>query len=175
MRGHYVYGYYEGTALCLMLAELPLLLMSMYYYGWTAHFAATKGYYIIGNLEGPDAHNTHLMYAGALLALIGGGYSILGVPLHILSESTSHAPPKPYVMFLSMSLMIFGWVGAWLFWVGYVRLAGDLYVYINCYQVLSDDYTRYCPPKLIQSGTVWALFSTLGESKLAGIACTHGN
>lgn len=113
-----------------MIAEVPLLIMSMYYYGWTAHFAATKGYYIIGNLKGPDAHNAHLMYAGALLALIGGGYSIIGVPLQILfdPEVTRNTPPNPYVMFLSTMLMTFGWVGAWLFWVGYVRLAGDLYV-----------------------------------------------
>lgn len=65
-------GHYEGTALCLVIAEVPLLLMSMYYYGSTAHFANTKGYYLIDHLEGHHAYYAHLMYAGALLALFDG-------------------------------------------------------------------------------------------------------
>jgi hypothetical protein len=171
------YGYYEGNALCLILAELPLQLMSMYYYGLTAHFAAKKHYYIIGNLEGPHAHNAHLMYAGALLALVGGGCSIAGVLLQIARdpELNDSSPPDPGFVFLSLGLMTFGWVGAWLFWAGYVRLAGDLYVYILCCQVHSDDCSRYCPPKLVPSGVIWAIFSTIGESKLESIAFTLEN
>jgi hypothetical protein len=129
-----------------MVAELPLILISMYYYGWTAHFARTKGYYIVGHLKGPHTHDARLMYAGALLSLIGGAYSIIFVPIQILGkvdithitpfwsvfssrryESTTRGgPPNALVLYVSMMLMIYGWVGAWLFWVGYVRLAGDL-------------------------------------------------
>lgn len=122
------------------------MLISMYYYGWTAHFATTKGYYIIGQLKGPHAHDAHLMYAGALLAVIGGAYSIIGVPMYFIVHRDSERPRKIPAM-ASMSLMVNAWIGAWLFWVGYVRLAGDL----------------YCPPRLIESGTIWAALSAFGS------------
>ena len=100
----------------------------MYYYGRTAHFATTKGYYIIGHLKGPHAHDAHIMYAGALLALIGGSYSIIFVPMQLLvhGASTRSAPPNAWLIYFSITLMTYAWIGAWLFWVGYVRLAGDL-------------------------------------------------
>ena len=43
-------------------------------------------------------------------------------------------------------MLLLSWTGQWLFWTGFLRLAGD----------------TFCPPKLWTNTTVWSVFSALG-------------
>ena len=45
-----------------------------------------------------------------------------------------------------MAFLILPWIGQWLFWAGFLRLAGD----------------TFCPPKLWTNTTVWTVCSALG-------------
>jgi hypothetical protein len=38
------------------------------------------------------------------------------------------------------------WLAPWVWWIGYIRTMGD----------------SYCPPKLLQLGFIWTVFSAIG-------------
>ncbi|KAF1998218.1 hypothetical protein P154DRAFT_604074 [Amniculicola lignicola CBS 123094] len=141
-------------------AEIFLQIIALYIMGKTAHFATTRQYYLVGtaaNKSLPTA--AKIMYAGALY------YLSLGVPLllaeilfvilyyagefddDIMSRKTSERSIKStaYSAFIFYNL-VYTWLGSWLFWAGFVRLAGDL----------------YCPPKLYVQGSIWGAFSLIG-------------
>jgi hypothetical protein len=50
--------------------------------------------------------------------------------------------------------MLLCWIAQWLWWAGYIGVAGD----------------RYCPPKLPLIASIWTLFSASGKSH-----CPPGN
>ena len=114
-------GYYETAAKRAVLAEVFLLLIGSYTMGLTANFAASRGYYSIGALDGPYAHDAYMMYAGALLYLIALLFALIGLVVLLLARLR-------YVVLTSILVIISiaSLVGSWLFWAGYVRLAGDL-------------------------------------------------
>ena len=137
-------GWYENTAKQLAIAEVVLNLIACYYVGITAHFGATHGFYQIGNLQGPYRVSAQIFYAGALLFLIGCFGSIVSTLTMVWAMHSSERHVRVF-----MFLCIAGtstWLSSWLFWSGYVRLAGDL----------------YCPPQLVAQGAIWTTFSTLG-------------
>jgi len=118
-------GYYEGAAKGAILAEVFLLVISSYYYGRTVRFAATHGYYLIGHLKGPYAHDARIMYVGALLFIV----ALYGSIFYLLALLGF----GPGVLKLGRNayLPVWGigsttWLASWLFWGGYVTLAKDL-------------------------------------------------
>lgn len=116
-------GYYEGAAKGAILAEIFLLVISSYYYGRTVHFAATHGYYLIGHLKGPYAHDARIMYVGALLflvALYGSIFYLIG----LLGVVGLQLGRKAYISVWGIGCTT--WLASWLFWGGYVTLAKDL-------------------------------------------------
>ena len=115
-----IQGYYEASAKGTLFAELFLLLVSTYYTGMTAHFAATKGYYIVGRLQGPHAHDARIMYSGALMSLISLFFAIAYL-LVLLLDKENDAVLGSIIILASTS-----WLASWLFWAGYIRLAGNL-------------------------------------------------
>ena len=112
---------YAAAAKGAVLAEIFLLIFGSYYMGRTAHFAATQGFYKTNALAGsPYVWSALVMYSGALLFLvsllpaIASGIMLLrfgrGVRIYF------------FVFFMSFSSLL----GSWLFWDGFVYLAGDL-------------------------------------------------
>jgi hypothetical protein len=116
-------GYYEGAAKGAILAEIFLLVISSYYYGRTVHFAATHGYYLIGHLKGPYAHDARIMYVGAIsfiVALYGSIFYLIG----LLGVRGLNLGRNAYVPVWGIGCTT--WLASWLFWGGYVTLAKDL-------------------------------------------------
>ena len=115
-------GPYEDSAKGAVFAEVFLLLVSTYYTGMTAHFATSRGYYITGRLEGPDAHDARIMYSGALMSLVLLLFAILYLVFLLLPRSVHERQLGTFIW----GVMTTSWLASWLFWAGYVRLAGDL-------------------------------------------------
>lgn len=115
-------GYYEAAAKGTQFAEFFLLMVSTYYTGMTAHFASTRGYYISGRLQGPLAYDAHMMYAGALMSLI----SLAGTILYLLTLLFNKDHNRTWLYTSVWGIASSTWVASWVFWIGYVRLAGDL-------------------------------------------------
>lgn len=112
-----------------LVAEAAIQLVGgTYYAGRTAHFAASRGYYYANALWGcPWKSDAKMMYAGALL------YLVFLLPIIFLAngilfqagfEGAYRQGSDPLVNNYLLSLI--GWIGSWLFFAGYVRLAGDL-------------------------------------------------
>ena len=102
-----------------------------YYYGRTVHFAASHRYYLAGHLHGPHATNARIMYAGALLYLLFLYFSI-GLLIILLlpdgSEKKTYSGKHERRGFIQVCAVICAtsWMASWLFWGGYLHLAGDL-------------------------------------------------
>ncbi|KAH7138750.1 hypothetical protein B0J11DRAFT_588213 [Dendryphion nanum] len=143
-------------------AEIALQIIALYIMGRTVHFAAKRQYYIVGSQANKSLPGgAKLMYAGALY------YLVLGVSLHLYEiqtlathytglscgqvfASAAKSGNRRHERYATIAFVFYNlsytWLGSWLFWVGFVRLAGHL----------------YCPPKLYAQGLVWAAFSLFG-------------
>ncbi|KAI9774138.1 MAG: hypothetical protein M1840_005231 [Geoglossum simile] len=140
---------WRSFALSQFIAEIMLQFITAYTMGTTVAFAAQRGYYILGS-DDPLRHKGHMMYSAALywlcgqslLLLVGGLATIYAL---IYEEGSSRKMHK-IMTIVGVTMLPLSWAATWLFWAGYVRLAGDL----------------YCPPKLILHGIVWIFFSTIG-------------
>ncbi|OCL14639.1 carbohydrate-binding module family 18 protein [Glonium stellatum] len=141
--------YWRNAALSQYFAELALQAITLYYMGRTVVFASSHGYYSPGTLPGPIGHNANIMYAGALFWLCAQAFVYLTAPSFVfvlLKEGGGVQMVTKLMQMLGGFLVITSWLASWLFWAGFVRLAGD----------------SYCPPKLFEQGTIWTVFSSLG-------------
>ncbi|KAF2476912.1 uncharacterized protein BDR25DRAFT_42126 [Lindgomyces ingoldianus] len=157
-RGH---GYFSGSRdfpwwsafMSQFIGEFILQIITLYLMGRTAHFATLHGYYKVSS----DAYwalppAARMMYSGALYYLVGGGLFLIFAGLFIVYSVCSSrikyfGKASSTGIFLALAvLLISTWMGSWIFWAGFVRLAGNL----------------YCPPKLIHQGVIWTFFSTIG-------------
>ncbi|KAH7135653.1 hypothetical protein B0J11DRAFT_166016 [Dendryphion nanum] len=157
-RGH---GYLSGMRdfpwwsafMTQFIAEFILQIITLYIMGRTAHFATQKGYYKIyvksyWTIPVP----ARMMYSGALYYLVAGSLFLILAFLFILytlfsSRIKAFGKANSVIIFMTLLfLLISTWMGSWIFWVGFVKLAGN----------------SYCPPKLIHQGIIWTFFSTIG-------------
>ena len=107
-----------------------LQVLGAYCMGRTAHFAASHGYYVNQfPASAPDTWDANIMYAGALLYLVTAAVGIIGfvfamvLVLDVDALPSGGLPGGVAVFFGAIS-----WVATWLFWVGYVKVSGRLYV-----------------------------------------------
>jgi hypothetical protein len=120
-------GPFHSAFMSTFISESLLELLGMYMMGLTVNFAAKNGYYILGT----DKYNSipeaaHLMYAGALCYLICGPLSALYVAAALTDRHGFISSPKWGA--LQMLAVLEGlWIPSWLFWAGYIKLAGALY------------------------------------------------
>ncbi|KAF1996529.1 hypothetical protein P154DRAFT_472469 [Amniculicola lignicola CBS 123094] len=135
------------------IGEFVLQIMSLYIMGRTAHFATRQGYYKISEESYWDIPQAaRMMYSGALYYLVAGSLFLIFAFLFILysifsSRIKYFGKASSVGIFLAlMVLLVSTWMGSWIFWAGFVQLAGDL----------------YCPPKLMHQGVIWTFFSTVG-------------
>lgn len=145
------------------IGEFLLQIISLYIMGRTAHFAATHGYYKVYETKMYHSlpHGAHMMYAGALYYLVAGSIFLLAASTFILAIYTEHTfvsstrqvrKHKSRITTTLFILLISTWMGSWIFWAGFVKLAGNL----------------YCPPALISQGVIWTIFSLIGIITSAG-------
>jgi len=134
-----------------VIAEYTLSFISLAIYGRTAHFAATHGYY---HPSAKISSSAKLMYAGALLHIVTflSNYTIYAglfwthVRHYGLDEDANEVEPSDRIGYFFLAFMLFPWIASWLFWAGYLRLAG----------------TIYCPPNLVTQAALWVTGSAVG-------------
>lgn len=122
-------AWWSSAAAQTLITEFVLLIVGAYYMGKTANFAQLHGYYL-GKFPSSfgQSSDAKLMYAGALVYLV-----MLWVSLIIIGTGIVWASAGP-VDGLSSAIaggFIIGgaswtWIGSWLFWAGYLKLAGSL-------------------------------------------------
>ncbi|KAF2496705.1 hypothetical protein BU16DRAFT_339753 [Lophium mytilinum] len=148
--------YWRNAALSQYFAELALQAITLYYMSKTVVFAYKRGYYDPGSLPGPMGHSARIMYAGALFWLCAQLFVYLSAPTFVfilVKEGGGTMMVSKLMQMLGSVLVVTSWLASWLFWAGFVRLAGDL----------------YCPPKLVEQGAIWSAFSSLGMIAGVGI------
>ncbi|KAF2194946.1 hypothetical protein K469DRAFT_698508 [Zopfia rhizophila CBS 207.26] len=154
------YGFHSGkdfpwwsAFMSQFIGEFILQIITLYIMGRTAHFATNHGYYKIyqkSYWKIPAA--ARMMYSGALYYLVAGSlflicaflfilYTMLSSRIKFIGKASSLG-----IFSTLLVLLISTWMGSWIFWAGFVKLAGTL----------------YCPPKLIHQGVIWTFFSTIG-------------
>ncbi|ERF69030.1 hypothetical protein EPUS_08380 [Endocarpon pusillum Z07020] len=136
------------------VAELILQLIALYIMGRTAHFAASRGFYLVHtDLYRSLPSGARMMYSGALYYLIVGTFawfSAFGLiskarsPTRFAKEaseegdSTDTNASSPMLNWKAGSKVATGsvitalifsltsvWLASWIFWAGFVRLADD--------------------------------------------------
>ena len=115
------------------IAEFVLQIMALYVMGRTAHYGAARNYYkiyISTYWDIPSA--ARMMYSGALYYLVAGSlflifafffivYQMFSSKVKTLGKGNTVA-----IVIALWFLLISTWLGSWLFWAGFVKLAGDL-------------------------------------------------
>ena len=96
--------------------------------GRTVNFASSHGYFLLHHFDQvPHKTDFLIMASGSLLYLILLAYSLFAL-LTVLSrvhkELDDDDDEGKGLAFSSGTM--FTWIGNWLFWAGYVRLAGTL-------------------------------------------------
>jgi hypothetical protein len=161
------------------IAEVLMQLAALYVMGRTVRFAIISGFY---NVHKSELYNSlppgaHMMYAGAMYYLIGGSIALviaiicIGFQFAIAKGDQMNSTRAGIIRYLCVFLLLATtFLGSWLFWAGFVQLAGDLYVTIHSIfeSRLLIPY-RYCPPKLASHAIIWTLFSAVGVFLGAGV------
>lgn len=125
---------YTALGASCTIAEGILQAVACFYMGRTAHWGVMLGYLKGGHLDDiPGAHDAKLMYAGSLLWLITIAFVFL--PWGFLvwpssEEKNEYASSVLGIIFCCC--MIVPLIGQWLFWAGFIGLAGDRYVASHC-------------------------------------------
>ena len=124
------YSYYTSLGASCTIAEGILQTMASFYIGRTAHWAVISGYLKEGRLgDIPGAHDAKIMYAGVLLWLITIAFAFT-VWLVLLCYTTCSRKKEGQTDINLFGIcftltMILPLVGQWLFWVGFIGLAGN--------------------------------------------------
>jgi hypothetical protein len=117
-----------------VIAEFVLQALTTFSVGFTAGFAAKKGMLISGRLPGKSGYYAHLMYSGAFYWLCSALFVFTGMGLGVImlvrrwskdadAESKRILARKVQVgSFIVLSTL---WIAQWLFWVGFVNVAGE--------------------------------------------------
>jgi hypothetical protein len=115
------------------IAEFVLQIMALYVMGRTAHYGAARNYYKIYLSTYWDIPSSaRMMYSGALYYLVAGSLFLIFAFFFIMYQMLSSKVKtlgKGNTMAIMVSLwflLISTWLGSWLFWAGFVKLAGDL-------------------------------------------------
>ncbi|KAH0556376.1 hypothetical protein GP486_005699 [Trichoglossum hirsutum] len=120
---------WRSFALSQFIAEIVLQFITAYTMGTTVAFAARRGHYILGNLDFLG-HRAHMMYSAALYWLCGQSLllAVGGIAAILASVLEEEIAKKMHTIMtiVGIAMLPLSWMATWLFWVGYVRLAGDL-------------------------------------------------
>lgn len=117
------------------IAEVLMQLAALYVMGRTVRFAIINGFY---DVHKSDLYNSlppgaHMMYAGALYYLIGGSIALfiaticIAFQVHISKRDHANGTRAGIIRYLCVFMLLATtFLGSWLFWAGFVQLAGDL-------------------------------------------------
>ena len=139
-------GYYTSLGASCTIAEGILQTMASFYIGKTAHWAVISGYLTGGRLDDiPGGYYAKIMYAGVLLWLITIAFAFV-VWLILLCYTTCSRKDEGQKTIIVFGVcftitMILPLLGQWLFWVGFIGLAGDRLVLLLSQRHTTDRIT----------------------------------
>lgn len=127
-------------------AEIALQIIALYVMFKTVHFAVPRRYYLVWSKENKSLPaEAKLMYAGALFYAVLGSSILLFEILAIYAHYTESEEParnpinerrsgtvgrlethQNIATYFILYNLCYTWLGSWLFWAGFVRLAGNL-------------------------------------------------
>jgi hypothetical protein len=117
-------GWWTSAALQSAVTEIVMIVLGSYYMGRTLHSAAIHGYLLPHHLDGVPFKSAYdLMASGSILYLILGLFSILALGL-LVNEGNDLDSLSALILVLCVSLL--PWMASWLFFSGFVDLAGPL-------------------------------------------------
>jgi hypothetical protein len=133
-------GYWDSF-MSNMICEFFLQCVAMGYMAKTVHFASKHHYLLPAGSDG--IHNVPkviqdlpagalLMYAGAMVYVVFFAIFILVIIFNIAMVIKLDAPDSLELSkFTCLGIMLafplaFTWAGSWMFWAGYIKIAGDL-------------------------------------------------
>ena len=121
---------YTALGASCTIAEGILQAVACFYMGRTAHWGVMLGYLKGGHLDGiPGGHDAKLMYAGSLLWLVTIAFVFLPWFLLVWPDGEEKDAELSSVLgIVFCCCMIVPLIGQWLFWAGFIDLAGDRYV-----------------------------------------------
>jgi hypothetical protein len=122
-------SYWHSSAMAQLLAEMMLELLALYIMGRVVHFGALHKFYALSTPEYKALPRAaHLMYAGAMwyLIAVSGMLTVVIIAWYYIVEIGRKSYQSQQT---TIGLMLFfgatsTWVSSWLFWAGYVELAG---------------------------------------------------
>jgi hypothetical protein len=125
---------FRRTAMAQAGAEVCLQVIAAYTMGRTASYGVGHGWLVIGRLNGSLGDDAQLMYSGSLFYMVTGSIGTIAGIYWLLKTCTGELGVEDDIqedvvglaLFLVPILLIFNWLGAWLFWAGFVKVAGDL-------------------------------------------------
>lgn len=120
-------AWWSSAAAQTLITEFVLLSVGAYYMGKTANFAQLHGYYL-GKFPSSfgQSSDAKLMYAGALVYLVMLGLSLIIIGLGILVAAEGKVRNEFSAGYVIICAGSWTWIGSWLFWAGYLKLAGSL-------------------------------------------------
>ncbi|ORY13967.1 hypothetical protein BCR34DRAFT_250074 [Clohesyomyces aquaticus] len=147
-------GVYASFALSHLIAEIILQILAAPSVGYAAGLAATRGILIQGRLHNQYAK---LMYGGTFFWLCSSFVFFVGTlwvfrrRLFFLFSRNLYAKKEQNSVSCTAFLgggfiFLTQYIALWLFWGGFIGLAGE----------------TYCPPNLAQQGLIWTGFSLFG-------------
>jgi len=114
----------------------------------------------------------HLFYGGSLYYLVAGSAYILVFASSLfeyIDRAEGRKAEGPNYLsrghWVVVAPLITAWLASWLFWSGFVQLAGDRYEERESAHYSSANrkcINSYCSPNLIHQGIVWVCFSLFG-------------
>lgn len=95
--------------------------------GKTSNLAQLHGYYL-GKFPSSFGQNSDakFMYAGALLYLVMLRLSLIGIGAGIFVAAAGRVENNKLLGSVIIGAECYTWIESWLFWVGYLKLAGPL-------------------------------------------------
>lgn len=157
---------YSSAAISSLIAELFLILFSTVLFIAIANYEARRSLEENRQFWNKVPERLRLVYNGALFTLVGSLIFLLFtiyalykvVPAMVLDPEERarrlwEPTRKPgriaseYFIYGSVNIgLILYWMGLWIFWAGYLRLAQDL----------------YCAPSIFSQGGIWVGLTTVG-------------
>lgn len=120
-------AWWSSAAAQTLITEFVLLTVGAYYMRKTAKFAQLHGYYL-GKFPSSfgQSSDAKLMYAGALVYLVMLGLSLCIICVGIVFAAEGKVSNEFSIGYCIIVVASWTWIGSWLFWAGYLKLAGSL-------------------------------------------------
>jgi hypothetical protein len=113
-------------------------------------------------------HRWSCQFRKSDLALLGRAQPSYGTTYPIERETPRyHRHSARFGIICCVSLLVM-WIAQWLFWIGFLELSREMYVFIDLRSIGKTDIPRFCIPQLWLVMMIWSAAS-LGANVMEGL------